>query len=225
MPKANAQSSGTPATRGRRTPATRGRRDERGLATRHRIVEATIDLLTEGGWEAVTTRAVAARANVNVALIHYHFGSISALVEAAVAAGTETAVAEPLASLLGAPTLRLGVRGSLEAMTRIDDRTLRVMIEMLVRAGRDPAMESSFAGALRSYRAAIAERVAAAIAAGELPPDLDPDGTAVVLAAIGDGLALHMLVDRELRHGPAIQALDRMLQPPATGTHPGRNRP
>nr|WP_295971377.1 TetR/AcrR family transcriptional regulator [uncultured Bacillus sp.] len=39
------------------------------------ILQATLDLIKEEGFEGVTIRKIAALANVNVALINYHFGS------------------------------------------------------------------------------------------------------------------------------------------------------
>jgi AcrR family transcriptional regulator len=46
----------------------------RGQRRWEQLVEAGVAVLADGGWPAVTTRAVAGRAGANVALIHYHFG-------------------------------------------------------------------------------------------------------------------------------------------------------
>lgn len=189
--------------------------------TRARILEAAADLIAEGGWSAATTRALAERAGVNPALVHYHFGSIAAVLEAAVAEMTRSALAEPMAALLEAPTLRDGIRDSLAALRRVDERSMRLLTEVLVRAGHDDAIGTWFRGEFRDYRDLIAGRVRTAQDAGELPADLDPDGTAAVLAAIGDGLALHVLIDPELRLEPAIAALDRLLAPPSSNRAAG----
>jgi AcrR family transcriptional regulator len=185
--------------------------EERGVVTRRRILEATIDLIADGGWEGVTTRAVGERAGVNAALVHYHFGSLASLREAAIAAATASVLAEPMTTLMAAPTLREGMRGALEAIDQVDERTMRVLVEVLVRAGRDETIRAWLAVELRTYRALIEQRIAAAQAAGELPGDVDPAGLGIVLAAIGDGLALHALVDHELATERGIAALDRLL--------------
>lgn len=45
------------------------------LSKKDLILNATLDLIKDEGFEGVTIRKIAARANVNVALINYHFGS------------------------------------------------------------------------------------------------------------------------------------------------------
>ena len=57
-----------------------------GELTRRRLLDAGASLIVERGWGAVTTRAVAERADVNQALVHYHFGSIGKLRREAVLA-------------------------------------------------------------------------------------------------------------------------------------------
>jgi AcrR family transcriptional regulator len=50
--------------------------------TAQRIVDATIQLLRDEGAGALSTRNIANRANVNQALVHYHFGSMELLMVA-----------------------------------------------------------------------------------------------------------------------------------------------
>ena len=50
--------------------------------TAERIVDATIALLREEGASALSTRNITQRANVNQALVHYHFGSMELLMVA-----------------------------------------------------------------------------------------------------------------------------------------------
>ena len=47
---------------------------------KQRILDATLDLIDEYGFEGITTRKIADRANVNVALINYYFGTKDALI-------------------------------------------------------------------------------------------------------------------------------------------------
>jgi AcrR family transcriptional regulator len=49
-------------------------------ATRKRILEAALDIASEDGPAAITTRKVAQRAGVNLGLLHYYFKSKDALV-------------------------------------------------------------------------------------------------------------------------------------------------
>lgn len=59
---------------------------DRSDRTRQQLIDAGVQVLTEGGWAALTSRAVARRSEVNVGLIHYHFGGMPGL-RAAIAQG------------------------------------------------------------------------------------------------------------------------------------------
>lgn len=48
---------------------------DKDLSRKENILKVTLDIIKEEGFEGVTIRKIASRANVNVALIHYHFGS------------------------------------------------------------------------------------------------------------------------------------------------------
>ncbi|HEY3374097.1 MAG TPA: helix-turn-helix domain-containing protein [Candidatus Aquicultor sp.] len=63
---------------------------EKKLSTKDTILKITLDLIKDEGFEAVTIRKIAAKANINVALINYHFGSKEILLNAAVAALLDT---------------------------------------------------------------------------------------------------------------------------------------
>src|SRR5437870_5346955 len=83
MPRAR-KSSGTTSGNGAPTKA-RGRKvagdeeRESSVGTRELLLAAARKVLLEDGLPAVTTRRVANAANVNQALVHYHFGSIGNL--------------------------------------------------------------------------------------------------------------------------------------------------
>ena len=57
---------------------------DRSWATRHRLLDATIESLAEVGWERTTVSAVAARAGVSRGAAQHHFASRDELVAAAV---------------------------------------------------------------------------------------------------------------------------------------------
>ena len=96
-----------------KSPDQNGRKDvtegsPRGEETRQRIVTAAVEMVAEHGWDAVTTRQIAARARVNQALIHYHFGSKDHLLVTAFDVALRDMFAAPTAALLGRPDLRRG---------------------------------------------------------------------------------------------------------------------
>ena len=63
----------------------RGRRPVGGTNTRQEILTAAGELFAERGFERTTMRAVAARADVDPALIHHYFGNKNGLLAAALA--------------------------------------------------------------------------------------------------------------------------------------------
>jgi AcrR family transcriptional regulator len=189
--------------------------------TRDRILAATIELIADVGWSGITTRGVAARAGVNVALLHYHFGSKDALLrEALMAAMNEVlvAVVEPL--MTPGPFLDAldGVVGRLAAVDPASPAGV-VTGEALVRATRDPEVRVAMSDELTEFRSLLAGRLAGAT--DEVRPGLDPEGTAAVLAAALDGLLIHAFVDRTLDLPRASRALRALLVERPRPTPPG----
>jgi len=70
--------------------------------TRERLLEAAMSLFSEHGYAATGTRAIAARAQCNVALISHYFGSKEGLLREVIVRGIAT-VGEELRALRAAP--------------------------------------------------------------------------------------------------------------------------
>jgi hypothetical protein len=51
---------------------------------------------------------------------------------------------------------------------------------------------------------------------GSLPAPVSPDGLATLLAAVGDGLLMHALLDPGLQVGAALDVLQLLLRPEPT---------
>jgi AcrR family transcriptional regulator len=75
-----------------------GRR-EGGSRTRRRLIETAQELLAERGEDAIRLRELTTAAQVNVAAVHYHFGSLRALFQVAEAEAIEYIVDAQLAEL------------------------------------------------------------------------------------------------------------------------------
>ena len=194
-------------------------------STRDRILQATVELMAEVGIDRMRTRAIAERAEVNPALIHYHFNSMAALsMEAA-----QHALIEELGPSIGvlesAATIDEGLRAMLEWIEREGQRTpgATVLAEAMVKATRDPEFRRWSRNASRRFRALILERLEAARERGEIDASLNLPPTAVLLAAALDGLLFHHLVDGTLDVMQTAEPIEAMLWPPPRRTR-GRRR-
>lgn len=180
-------------------------------------MDAGVALLAEGGWPAVTTRAVADRAGTHTGLIHYHFGGLPGLHTAIARKAGDEVIAPIVNALLEVrdPAAVLdSVRGLVPAAVG-DGRTMRLGVEVMAGALRDPALGEAMRDVLRRARARIGERI------GELYPSWSEArraGAATVAAALLDGLVLHRLLDASLPVDEALAALGDLLEgrvPPA----------
>jgi AcrR family transcriptional regulator len=186
---------------------------ERG-GTRRRLLEAAIEMIGEAGWGGVTTRAVAERAGVNQALVHYHYRSVPGLLrEAAYAA--MSAVFEPvMLRLVETEDPEAALRGMCEALMDIDPDApeARAVVEATVQAMREQELGAQVRQMLALFRQELAQRLAASQAGGHLPADVEPAALATALVALLDGLALHRLIDPDLNIGAASTAVLTVLR-------------
>ncbi len=181
--------------------------------TRQRILQAATELIIEVGWQGATTRRIAARAGVNQALVHYHFGSVEKLLREAVMSVMERDVVELTERLLASKSPGEGIRQLSEWMSAFTPTSPMAVLsaEILARATRDPAIRDWMAQWLAEVRGDIARSIAAGQQEGRLRADLPADGVAVLTAALIDGLIFHGLVDPRLDISGVARTLDVML--------------
>jgi AcrR family transcriptional regulator len=187
--------------------------DRRGEETRRRLVQATIEVVAERGWEAVTTRQIADRAESNQALINYHFGSKDGLLRAALEAALREGFQAPLQAMLDAPSFVEGCAALIGEMAAMDqaEPIVRFSMEAMARAPRDEEMRRIMADVLAELRDVLVRGITAAQARGEIPANVDPVGTAMLLGSIFDGLGLHLLIDPSLDAATAASAVRTLL--------------
>ena len=174
-------------------------------------MDAAIALLCEGGWQAVTTRGVAERADTNAGLIHYHFGGLPGLHAAIVRRVGELVINPLVTELLDAPDewAALAAVRRLLPETTGDERTARLSAELLAGATRDPALGEVLRDQLREARTQIAGRIR------QLHPGWPPEratAVATLVAALIDGLVLHHMLDQDLPVGEALAGVEDLLR-------------
>jgi TetR/AcrR family transcriptional regulator, regulator of biofilm formation and stress response len=181
--------------------------------TRERLLHATVELMAEIGVDRVRTRSIAERAGVNPALVHYHFGSVSALVMEA----AQDALLRTLGPAIEAFQSGASVGGSIRAILRWVDRHgaeapgSTILAEAMVKATRNASFRRWATRASQRFRLVILDRLRAARDQGELHPGLDLPAAAILLAAALDGLLFHRLVDPTLDVMQVAGPLEAML--------------
>ena len=185
-------------------------------STRERILGATVALMAEIGIDRVRTRAVAERAGVNPALVHYHFGSMSSLVLEAAEYALIHELGPSIDAFASGSTIQDGIEailGWIEDEGRTPGST--ILAEAMVKSTRDPAFRDWSTHASQRFRGLILERLQLALDEGQVDRSLDLESTAVLLAAALDGLLFHRLVDATLDVSQTHALFESMLHPRA----------
>jgi AcrR family transcriptional regulator len=193
--------------------------DDPSTRTRERLLHATVELMAEVGVDNVRTRSIAERAGVNPALVHYYFGSVSALVMEAAQDGLLRTLGPAIEAFQSGATIRDSIRAILRWTERHGEEApgSTILAEAMVKATRDASFRKWATKASQRFRRVILERLQAARDAGELDPKLDLPTTAVLLAAALDGLLFHRLVDQTLDVKQVAAPLEAMLIGPPRG--------
>lgn len=180
--------------------------------TRQRLLTAAAELIAEAGWGRVTTRAVAQRAGLPLGTVSYHFRGKQELLSQAALETVESlfpmgeqAAVESLAELIGLMTTSLGERDPSESVLA------GVLVEALREAGRDPQLAERMTALLAEYRRVLSELVGAEQRRGAMRAGADPAALATLVAAAGDGLLLHALLDPGIEAAGAVEALRTLL--------------
>lgn len=145
-------------------------KDTRGVSAperrRRRILDAALELVGEGGPDAITHRAVAKRAKVSLGSTTYHYGTREELMRAAFLhylAGVKAVL-----GTLGVKTRRAGIADVAQLAVDVARRsmeepiTVRAEYELVLHSARDPVVAREFVAyqrLLQGELAMILERV------------------------------------------------------------------
>ncbi|WP_345214877.1 TetR/AcrR family transcriptional regulator [Georgenia halophila] len=173
---------------------------------RRRLLDAAVELISERGWTAVSTRIVAERAGVAPGLVHYHFASVQALLSQAATAAMRETTRSLGPTLARARTPQEAVNllaRSFGSSTGTDPMSV-LFVETYLAATRDPELATAVAETIAAFRS----QLAAWLAEQGVP---DPAATAAVLGAAIDGLVLQRGMDPELDAAAAAPVLTRLV--------------
>ena len=178
------------------------------MTTRDKLLVAAAVALAEDGVAGVSARTVAARAEVNQALVFYHFGTVDELLEAAVRRSVDLAVATYRDRLADVTSL-----GDLLTLGRDLHRTeqergnVAQMAQVMAGARRSPTLASAGKYAMDRWSAEVESAVVRVLPGTPLAGLVDPRGLAQAVAAGFIGLELYDGVDPDAAAG-ALGSLD-----------------
>jgi AcrR family transcriptional regulator len=157
-------------------------------------MQATFDIIAAEGFEGLRTRAVADRAGVNVATLHYYYPTKEALIEAFVQYLSEIfihthAPALPSTRRDGLDRLRQEFADTAFYLAEHQD-LMTVIGEFGLRAKRDPLVKQHLDKMMFYWRRGLAETVRAGLMDGSFRTELDPDQVTMTLIAILSGLSV-----------------------------------
>lgn len=180
------------------------------MTTKDRLLVAAAAALAEDGVAGVSARTVASRAQVNQALVFYHFGSVSALLEAAVRRSVDLALASYRDRLADISTLAelLTVGRALHETERRSGNVAQ-MAQVMAGAMRDETLAEAGRYAMDRWSAEVEHVLARVLPSSPLQGLVDPAGLARTVAAGFIGLELYDAVDPESAEA-ALASLDTL---------------
>ncbi|MFC4535052.1 TetR/AcrR family transcriptional regulator [Sphaerisporangium dianthi] len=171
------------------------------LSTRERVLRAAADLLTRGGREAVSTRAVGAAAGVQAPTLYRLFGDKGGLLEAVASYGFEEYLSAKLTmERSGDPMADLRHGWDLHVGFGLSRPAFYVLMYGEARPGATSPAAREAAKILRG----LIERIAAA---GRL--SLPVDRAAAMVQAAGVGVTLNLIATPLEERDPELSALTR----------------
>jgi AcrR family transcriptional regulator len=185
--------------------AVAGRRAEDSARTRTAILDATEAIMREEGYAAVTTRRISEKANVNLGLIHYHFGTMDDVFRA-LFQRTDALIARYEGALEAANTLQL----LWEAHNDLASNT--VLAEFLALANHRKAIRDAIAQSIervRTVQSALLTRILT-----EMGVDLTewpPVGLALLLSGLSRAIAMETLIGVEIGHAEGLVVMKQFL--------------
>jgi AcrR family transcriptional regulator len=186
--------------------------EQRREQIREQILEAARIALTRDGYERITTRRIAEEAGINVATLHYHFGTKEILLSEVVSQvmrAAEIRLRGAIAPAQDAPeALRLGLE---EVWKIVLERPGVLRYDVAVRGLRDENARRDAASIYSLLYRMVEEIVGMHLASGgTLTEDVTPHQLAYYVVAAVDGVILHHTIFAD--DAIAKWSIERILQ-------------
>jgi AcrR family transcriptional regulator len=158
---------------------------------RREILEAAGRCFARDGFRGASTADICAEAKISPGHLYHYFDSKEAIVGAMAEAGLAAAAAR-FSEVVEAPDAVAAFIAEIDRVTGRHGRTRgaagqRLLLDMLVEAGRNPAMARILHEHSRAVRMLLADFIRKGQARGQIDPGLDPEAAAAVLISVIDG--------------------------------------
>jgi AcrR family transcriptional regulator len=164
--------------------------------TKQRLEAAVLARLRSDGIAGLSARTVAAQANVNQALIFYHYASVAKLVEAAALASVSAAIERHRDALQAASSFaELFAVGQRINDEERDAGNVAVMAQLVAGAHLDSTIGACARDCLAQWIAALQPTVAVLLDSGPLRGLVDPHGLVRAISSAFIGLELYESID------------------------------
>jgi AcrR family transcriptional regulator len=176
---------------------------------RRDLLVAAYEVIAEKGLEGLRTRAIAARAGVNISTLYYYFGTKEALLEAVVTFIAEKFAGGEMGQMRPPATLREYFARGQETSQSNPELTV-VIQELALRALRDPATRAALRPVFKFWNYQVEAVIRAEIAAETMPRAAQPhvEELALVITSFSMGAMMQRGVNPK---AVELDALARQL--------------
>lgn len=181
------------------------------LEARERLLAATFRLLVRDGYARLSTRDIAAEAQVNHAMVHYYFGTKDKLVIAALDEANQSLVARQ-ERMYRAPG-GFAEKWALARAFYAEDLAsgfVRVQLELWAASISHPTLRDEVLPRLLEWRRVIHTAVREALAAYDATLPVSSDAIATWIVGFWAGMEFAMLAGMTDEQGHFTEALDAM---------------
>ncbi|WP_322796746.1 TetR/AcrR family transcriptional regulator [Tepidiforma sp.] len=167
---------------------------------RRQIIDATVRVMGEKGWQETSIDEISKAAGVSRGLVSYHFGDKAELLAGVLDRCREVFV-DTVASSLNPgldPIYRLRmITRTAILMARKESTTYDVFLHFTASARVDPGLAERLRDLYRDFRRATAETVRRGQQSGAFRLDIDPEAAAANHIGTIIGIAFQWLLDRD----------------------------
>ena len=178
---------------------------------RQEILEAAARCFARDGFHGATTAAICAEAGISPGHLYHYFASKEAIIAAMAEDSLERAT-KRLGDIAEDSNIIATLAAEVEQTKPRHVRTKRPMLlEMMVEAGRNPAVAEILHKHSKGMRDLLTDLVRKGQDAGEVDPSLDADLVATILMGVVDSSRILTVRDPKLDKSKAMDLLKTMI--------------